>query len=117
MASDEIYDLCLRAILEEEDVDFGLISIVPMTWAIQSLPKGDGHGEDLYDKGSIIQRLIKTRAEYDKPFVAVVDCGKEYDPMVEMLEEAGIPTFRTADRAVRLIRKFAYHKIHKKSAW
>ncbi len=117
MASCEIYDLSLRAILEEDDVDFGLISMVPLTWMMQTLPKGEGHKEDIEDEDSIVQRLIKVKAEYNKPFVAVVDCGKLYDPMVEALEAAGIPVFRTADSAIRMIRKFAHHKIHKPSLW
>jgi hypothetical protein len=33
----------------------------------------------------------------------VVDAGGPYDPMAAMLEEAGIPTFRTADRALRAL--------------
>ena len=117
MASDEIYDLCFRAILEEDDAAIGLISIVPLTWQVQALPPGEGHREDINSEDSIVRRLIKVKREYDKPFVAVVDCGEEYDPMVKALEEGGIPTFRTADRAIRLLRKFTYHSVHKKLAW
>ncbi|MBN2135253.1 MAG: acetate--CoA ligase family protein [Acidobacteria bacterium] len=117
MASDEIYDLCLRGILEEENVDFGMIAIVPLTWQMKTLPKGAGPGEDLMDPDSIAQRLIKVKQEYDKPFVASVDSGKEYDPLVEMLEAGGIPVFRTADSAIRMIRKFTFHKTRKDNIW
>jgi 3-oxoacyl-ACP reductase-like protein len=36
----------------------------------------------------------------------VVDAGAIYDPMARALEEAGIPTFRTADRALRLLNVY-----------
>ena len=41
-----------------------------------------------------------------KPWVAVVDAGILYDPMTARLEGAGIPTFRTADRGLRLFDIF-----------
>lgn len=117
MASDEIYDLTFRAILENDDTDLGLISIVPLTWQMQSLPKGPGHNEDMLSENSIVQRVIKIKNEYAKPFVVVVDSGKEYDPMVEAFEAAGIPAFRTADRALRVLRKLAFHSVTKNDIW
>ena len=117
MASDEIYDECLRAILENQDTDLALVSIVPLTWQMQSLQKGPGHDEDIMSEKSIVQRIIKIKNEYSKPFVAVVDSGKEYDPMVETFEASGIPTFRTADRAIRVLRKLAFHSVIKNKIW
>jgi acyl-CoA synthetase (NDP forming) len=117
MAGDEIYDLSLRAILENEATDLALVSIVPLTWQMQSLPKGLGHNEDIMSKDSIAQRMIRIKNEYNKPFVVVVDSGKEYDPMVEMFEANGIPVFRTADRALRILRKLAFHMVSKSSLW
>jgi hypothetical protein len=46
------------------------------------------------------------RREIAKPWVAIVDAGSLYDPMADALETAGIPTFRTADRAMRVLRLF-----------
>jgi acyl-CoA synthetase (NDP forming) len=117
MAGDEIYDLSLRAILENENTDLALVSIVPLTWQMQSLPKGPGHDEDITSEASIAQRMIRIKNEYNKPFVIVVDSGKEYDPMVEMFEANGIPVFRTADRALRILRKLAFHSVAKSSLW
>ena len=47
-------------------------------------------------------RLARLREDVTKPWVVVVDGGRLYDGMFQMLEDAGIPAFRTADRAMRL---------------
>ncbi len=38
-----------------------------------------------------------------KAWVAIVDGGPLYDPLVAALEAGGIPVFRTADRAMRAL--------------
>jgi hypothetical protein len=40
------------------------------------------------------------------PWVVVVDAGALYDPMARALTAAGIPTFRAADRALRLLNVY-----------
>ena len=35
--------------------------------------------------------------------MAVVDSGELYDPLTRELERRGVPTFRTADRALRIL--------------
>jgi len=47
----------------------------------------------------------------EKPWVVVIDSGHLYDPMARVLEDAGIPTFRAADRAVRLLGIWAEHTL------
>jgi hypothetical protein len=51
-------------------------------------------------------RLRRLREAIAKPWVAVVDSGALYDPLARLLEEAEIPTFRAADRALRLLNLF-----------
>ena len=38
--------------------------------------------------------------------MAVVDAGALYDPLAALLEQGGVPTFRTADTALRLFNMF-----------
>jgi hypothetical protein len=45
--------------------------------------------------------------EVAKPWVVVVDAGRLYDPLAHMLEDEGVPVFRTADRALRLFGLWA----------
>ena len=46
-------------------------------------------------------------ADHPTPWVMVVDGGARYDPLVAALEEAGLAVFRSADRATRLLGRYA----------
>ncbi|MGB6639229.1 MAG: hypothetical protein WBG67_00490, partial [Thermoanaerobaculia bacterium] len=69
------------------------------------------HPEDVTSPESVAGRLARLFWEYDKPWVAVVDAGRPYDPMTDQLRGAGIPTFRTAERAVRLFEVFTARRL------
>jgi len=47
-------------------------------------------------------RMVRLHRESRKAWVAVVDAGPLYDPLVRLLEQGGVPTFRAADAALRL---------------
>jgi acyl-CoA synthetase (NDP forming) len=53
-----------------------------------------------------VARLAALKRDGGKPWVVVVDAGAIYDPMARALDAAGIPTFRTADRALRLLNVY-----------
>ncbi|HSL21628.1 MAG TPA: acetate--CoA ligase family protein [Vicinamibacterales bacterium] len=106
MAGDAVYEEIVRALLEDGRVDVGVIGCVPMTGALQTLPAGQAHAENIQRAESVVARLARVRQEISKPWVAVVDAGDLYDPMAAALERARIPTFRTADRAVRMLSFF-----------
>ncbi|MGD2216443.1 MAG: acetate--CoA ligase family protein [Gemmatimonadales bacterium] len=100
-----------RLVLNDENVDLGLVGCVPLTGALQTLAPGDDHAEDVYSEDSVAQRLVKLKAQLKKPWVAVVDGGPLFDPLARILEQGGIPTFRTADRALRLFGRFCSAKL------
>lgn len=106
MAGDAAYEEVVRQILADDHVDVGVVGCVPMTGALQTLPASTSHGEDLSRLDAVVSRLAKVRREIAKPWVAIVDAGSLYDAMADALEAAGIPTFRTADRAMRVLRLF-----------
>ena len=87
-------------------MDVGVVGCVPLTSALNSLPPGPGHRDDLTRGDSIAQRLIRLKEEVPKAWVAVVDAGALYDPLVAALEAGRVPTFRTADTALRLLNVF-----------
>lgn len=110
MAGDTAFAEIVRRVLEDEDVDAAVIGCVPMTSALTTLSAGEGHHEDLSATESVVSRLATLRGESRKPWVAVVDAGVLYDGMAAALERASIPTFRTADRAVRVLSLLARKK-------
>jgi acyl-CoA synthetase (NDP forming) len=99
---DADYEAVVRHILEDEGVDLAVVGCVPLTGALDTLAPGSGHGEDLRRAEALTPRLLRVWRETPKPWVAVVDAGPLFDPMARMLEDGGVPTFRTADRALRL---------------
>jgi len=106
MTGDAAYEEVVRAVLEAETVDVGLVGAVPLTAALNTLPAGAGHAEDLARPDGIGLRLARLKSELTKAFVAVVDAGPVYDPLVALLEQHGVPTFRAADTALRLFNVF-----------
>jgi len=100
------YEAAVRAVLVGPGVSVGVIGCVPLTGALQTLPPGPEHREDLYRGDGIVARLIRVSRECEKAWVAVVDAGPLYDPMVRALEEGGVPTFRSADRALRVFGRY-----------
>lgn len=111
MANDECYETAARRILDDDRVDVGVIGCVPATPALNTLPASPDHGEDLARDGSLAQRLLKLKDETTKPWIAVIDAGAIYDPLARALQEGGIPTFRSADRALRLLNVFIAERL------
>ncbi len=103
---DEGYETVVRRVLDDPAVDVGLVGCVPLTGALNTLAPAPGHGEDLAREDGIVKRLVRLAREGGKAWVAVVDAGPLYDPMSHALEEGGVPTFRAADRALRLFSRF-----------
>jgi acyl-CoA synthetase (NDP forming) len=106
MADDACYEPAARAVMADANVDVGLISCVPLTPMLNTLEPHDGHGENVYSENSVAMKLVRLKDEVSKPWVTVVDGGRLYDPMAQLLERHGLPTFRSADRALRLLARY-----------
>jgi acyl-CoA synthetase (NDP forming) len=110
MASDAAFARLVTQVLEDEGVNAVVAGIVPLTPAMQTLAEGDGHNESVKDPGSIAQLLPEVAADSDTPLVAVVDSGVRFDPLADELTAGGLPVFRSADRAVRVLCKWVHTK-------
>ena len=111
VASDEVFVECLKAMLEDDGVDCAIVSPVPMTPAMQTLVPGRFHEENLYHPKGVVMRLIDLFSNTDKPFVVNLDAGDLFKPMVDSLEQAGVPTFRRSDVAVKFLRKYINNRL------
>lgn len=96
----------VRAFVEDPAVDCAVISNVPLTKALQTLPPGEGHAEDLARPGGFAARTVEIFRATDKPIIVNIDAGALYDPLAAYLEKAGIPVFRRADEALRFLRMY-----------
>ena len=116
MAGDAAYEDVVRAVLYASNIDAAIVGCVPLTPAMNTLPAGPGHREDLSKDDSFASRMVRLKHATIKPWVAVVDAGKVYDPLVAMLEAQQVPTFREADRALRLFNVFCAAQATKNAA-
>ncbi len=116
MADDETFAALVDEILGSPEVDVMVAGIVPLTPAMQTLATGGAHRESVDDPGSIARRLPAIAAVHPTPLVAVVDSGRIFDPMVGVLESGGLPVFRSADRAVRVLCKWVDVKLRNTAA-
>ena len=103
IANAAITEAVARAILEADEVDVGIVGIVPLTDTLDTLPPGPGHGEDLARPDGVGAGLIRLWRDTSKPWVFVADAGPLYAPWVDLLWEAGIPVLATADAAARVL--------------
>jgi acyl-CoA synthetase (NDP forming) len=116
MAGDAAYEDVVRAVLYASSIDVAIVGCVPLTPAMNTLPAGAAHREDLTKDDSFANRMVRLKHATIKPWVAVVDAGKVYDPLVAMLEAHQVPTFREADRALRLFNVFCAAQMTKPAA-
>jgi acyl-CoA synthetase (NDP forming) len=105
-AGSGVYAAVARVVLDADETDVGLIGIVPITEALEVLPRGPGHDEDASRPDAIAARLARLWRESSKPWVASVDAGSLYAPFVDLLDAAGVPTLPTADAAVRALATY-----------
>lgn len=105
------YAAAARYVLGDDHVDVGVIACVPVTSALCTLAADVGHAEDVNRYDAIASRLVRLNEETTKPWVAVIDAGALYDPLALRLSTGGIPTFRSADRAMRLLSVFVEKRL------
>jgi acyl-CoA synthetase (NDP forming) len=105
------YEEAIRAVMEDPHVDVGLVGVVPLTGALNTLQPGACHPENVFDVSSVASRMVRLRRGIQKPWAAVVDAGRPYDAMAEMLERGGVPVFRDAGRALRLLEIFSRQRL------
>ncbi len=103
IADAAITEAVARTVLDADEVDVGILGVVPMTDTLDTLPPGVGHAEDLARPDAVAAGLVRLWHETTKPWVVVVDAGSLYTPFVDALEAEGIPVLATADAATRTL--------------
>ncbi|MCE5257206.1 MAG: acetate--CoA ligase family protein [Spirochaetaceae bacterium] len=104
MGTDDAYVNSFKAVMADEGTDLGIVGIVPFTVMMNSLAADPGvHNEDVTRADSVAVRYGEFFRQSEKPFVAVLDTGPLYDPLGLELEKRGVPVFRTADRALKML--------------
>ncbi len=104
MATDAAIAAVLRSALASDEFSGAIASMIPLTAMMNTLPKGDKWPDDL--EKSFLREAAAAAREARKPLVFVVGSGALYEPYCALAESLGLPVFRSADRAVRMYRKY-----------
>lgn len=109
MACDMAIEKIVSKVLYSDFFSAAIISMVPLTAALNTLPKSNNWPDDL-DK-SFLKNVANIMRLTGKPVVFCVASGELYEPYCKMALDNGIAVFRSADRAVRMFEKFLKHKL------
>ena len=110
MASDDAYDGCLATFLDAGEFDAAIVSMVPLT---PELLTGQ---DEIASSLSIGNRIVDWARTASKPLIAVVDSGRLFDPLADLLRAGGVPVFRTSDQAIRSFGRYLCHRVERVSA-
>lgn len=104
MATDAAIGGVVKAALASDEFSGAVVSMIPLTPAMNTLPKAEGRPDDL-DR-SFLNDAAAAVKEARKPLIFVVGSGARYEPYCALAESLGLPVFRSADRAVKMYRKY-----------
>jgi len=105
-ADDHVHAEVVRLFAEDRRIDAIVAGLVPMSPVMRTLADPENAAFDFEDERSIAARFEELLPTLDTPVVGVVDGGRQYDPLVDRLKEAGLCTFRTSDQAVAAIARY-----------
>lgn len=104
MASDAAIGGVMKAVLASDEFSGAVVSMVPLTAAMSTVPKGGAWPDDL-DK-SFLKDAAAAAREAGKPMVFCCAAGPRFEPYCALAQDLGLPVFRSADRAVRMYRRY-----------
>jgi acyl-CoA synthetase (NDP forming) len=99
-ADDEAHVTIARSLLEDKGVDAVVIGLDPLSPAMHTLAETSVPAFSMDAEDGVAPLLTKLGQSTDKPLVAVVDGGRLYDPLRDVLNAGGVPVFPACDRAV-----------------
>ncbi|MFW2367659.1 MAG: acetate--CoA ligase family protein [Desulforhopalus sp.] len=108
MASEDVYIQVLETLLADDSTDAIIMAVVPLSPILHTLPEEIHSTNELDGEANLIERVARLNNRSKKPLVMVIDSGKLYDPLAEGFQSAGLPVFRSADIAVRVLGKYLH---------
>lgn len=104
MATDAAIGAVVKAALASDEFSGAVVSMIPLTAMMNTLPKGGQYPDDL--EKSFLKGAAENAREAGKPLLFCVGSGTRYEPYCDYAQRMGVPVFRSADRAVKMYAKF-----------
>ena len=95
-----LFEQCMRILLEDDLVDHVLVSIIPHTVMLHTTSE-----EIEQHRENVANRIVRQSKASDKPVVVSINAGNAYTTLVNTLENGGVPTFPTAQRAMYCLNR------------
>ena len=113
LADDYVFTQVVETVLKDDEVDGIVVSPVPMTTALNTLPPSSPIKENFTKPGTLVKELIRLFHHDSKPLVVNIDAGEVYQPLVDFLQQQGLPVFRKVDEATRFLQCYLKVNIKK----
>lgn len=115
MVGDEVFVKAIDLLLESDEVDSLLVSIVPHSGYLHTTDK-----EIESYPHHIARGIVETAAKYKKPLVvsltATSGIDSSYNRMGQFMESGGVPVYLTAEEGMRFLGEFVrYHLIREQN--
>ena len=110
-ADDEAHAVITEILARDPNVDAVVVSLDPMSPAMQTLDKSKSPGFLMHQPESILNRMIELVKKTQTPIVTVVDGGRLYDPLRDALMDQGVPVFTVCDKAIAALSLYVQGRL------
>ncbi len=110
-ADDEAHALIARILADDPQVDAVVVSLDPMSPAMQTLDQTENKRFHMHQPQSILHRMTQLISQTQTPIVTVVDGGRLYDPLRDALMDQGIPVFTVCDKAIAALSLYVQGRL------
>ena len=111
-ADDDSHARIAAILAADPGVDAVVLGLDPLSPAMHTLADTTVPAFDLHAQGSIAQLLPEAAKQSDKPVIGVIDGGRLYDPLRDVLMAGGVPVFPVCDRAVAALAQYIQARLH-----
>jgi acyl-CoA synthetase (NDP forming) len=105
MADEDVYEGCIRAMLDDPTIDALAVSIVPFTTELRTTPI------ELEGGDTLVERLSAMAGASRKPLLVVLDAGPPYEILARELRRKGVPVLPSCDQAIRSLGRYLCHRV------
>ncbi len=105
MADDKMYADYVEALLQDDNIDNVIVSVVPHPVTLKTTP------DTCKDPDGIANLLVKLYKKYEKPMVISVNAGRYYEDFIAILEENDLPVYPDIRQTVKSLEKFITEKL------
>jgi acyl-CoA synthetase (NDP forming) len=111
-ADDDAHARIAAILAADPGVDAVVLGLDPLSPAMHTLAETGVPAFDLHAEGGIARLLPEVARQSDKPVIGVIDGGRLYDPLRDVLMAEGVPVFPVCDRAVAALAQYIQARLY-----